>query len=94
MLHSDIRNVKESRKHFEKISDDMDGALVKNAQSLRSRPQDSQDANNVLLHMKSCFSHTALDYVFSVRPLTHFYCHFVHLLLALIARDHCRLVRL
>ena len=44
----------------------MDNALVKNAQALRSRPQDCQDTTNGLLHMKSCFSHTALDYVYSV----------------------------
>ena len=64
---SDIKKVKETKRHFEKISDDMDNALVKNAQAQRSRPQDCEDANNVLTAMRSCFGHTSLDYVYQVR---------------------------
>ena len=37
-----------------------------NWQATKSRPQDCEDANNVLTAMRSCFGHTALDYVFQV----------------------------
>ena len=66
LCFSDIRQVKESRKHFEKISDDMDQALVKNSQAPRTRPQEWEESLNVLQAQKSCFCHTSLDYVFQV----------------------------
>ena len=69
--HSDIRKVKETRKHFEKISDDMDNALIKNAQAPRSRSQECDDATNVLMAMRSCFGHTSLDYVFQVNSTNY-----------------------
>jgi len=63
---SDVRHLKETRRHFEKISADMDSALVRNAQAARSKVQDCDDAHNYLTAMTSGFYHTALDYVFQV----------------------------
>lgn len=63
---SDIRKTKDTRKHFEKISDDLDNALARNSQAPRNKPQECEEAFNVLTAMKSCFAHTALDYVFQV----------------------------
>jgi len=63
---SDVRRVKETRRHFEKMSADMDSALVRNAQAARSKVQDCDDAHNYLTAMTSGFYHTALDYVFQV----------------------------
>ena len=63
---SDIRHLKETRRHFEKISADMDSALVRNAQAARSKVQECDDAHNYLTAMTSGFYHTALDYVFQV----------------------------
>lgn len=63
---SDVRRVKETRRHFEKMSADMDSALVRNAQAARSKAQDCDDAHNYLTAMTSGFYHTALDYVFQV----------------------------
>lgn len=65
-LFSDIRRLKETRRHFEKISADMDSALVRNAQAPRSKVQECDDAHNYLTAMTSGFYHTALDYVFQV----------------------------
>ena len=61
--------MKETRKHFEKISDDMDNAHTKNSQAPKSKPQECEDANNVLMAMNSAFSHTSLDYVFHINIL-------------------------
>jgi len=63
---SDIRHLKETRRHFDKISTDMDSALVRNAQAARSKAQECDDAHNYLTAMTSGFYHTALDYVFQV----------------------------
>ena len=71
MFNSDIKKLKDTRKHFEKISDDMDNALNKNASAPRSKAQECEDANNVLTAMKSCFAHTSLDYVFQVKPVEY-----------------------
>jgi len=38
-IFSEIKKVKETRKHFEKISDDMDSACGRNSQAPRSKPQ-------------------------------------------------------
>ncbi|VVC92156.1 unnamed protein product [Leptidea sinapis] len=51
----DIRGVKESKHHFEKISNDLDIALIRN----------SQEVMNLLLATRSCFRHTALDHFLS-----------------------------
>jgi len=61
-----VRRLKETRRHFEKISADMDSALVRNAQAARSKVQECDDAHNYLTAMTSGFYHTTLDYVFQV----------------------------
>ncbi|RUS76306.1 hypothetical protein EGW08_015930 [Elysia chlorotica] len=74
MLSRDIRKVKDTKKLFEKISDDMDSALVRNSQTQRSKTQECEDANNALTAMRSCFAHTSLDSPpFNPRPA-----HFLH----------------
>jgi Arf-GAP with coiled-coil, ANK repeat and PH domain-containing protein len=64
-----VRNVKETRRHFEKMSTDMDNALVRNAQVARNKTQECDDSYNYLTAMTSGFYHTALDYVFQVSEL-------------------------
>ena len=66
---SDIKRVKETRKHFEKISDDMDNALLKNAQSPKSKPQEWEESSNVLTATRACFRHNLLDYVYQVKNI-------------------------
>ena len=63
---SEIKNIKETRKHFEKISDDMDSALNRNSQAQKTKPQECEDAFNLMMANKSCFAHTSLDYVYQV----------------------------
>ena len=67
MRFSDIRKMKDMRKQFEKISDDLDSALVRNSQAQRAKPQECKEALNDMTTMKRCFAHTSLDYVFEVQ---------------------------
>ncbi|KAL5013373.1 hypothetical protein ScPMuIL_007643 [Solemya velum] len=68
-IKKDIKKVKETKKHFEKISDDLDVALMRNATAQRSKVQECEEAKNVLVAMQSCFAHTSLDYVYHVNIL-------------------------
>ncbi|XP_070207244.1 arf-GAP with coiled-coil, ANK repeat and PH domain-containing protein 2-like isoform X2 [Littorina saxatilis] len=68
-IKKDIRKMKDMRKQFEKISDDLDAALVRNSQAQKTKPQECKEALNDLTTMKSCFAHTSLDYVFEVNVL-------------------------
>ncbi|XP_071109531.1 arf-GAP with coiled-coil, ANK repeat and PH domain-containing protein 2-like isoform X2 [Haliotis cracherodii] len=68
-IKNDIKKAKETKKHFEKISDDMDNALLRNAQALKSKPQECEESHNTLTAMRSCFAHTSLDYVFQINVL-------------------------
>lgn len=62
-IKNDIRQSKETRRHFEKMSDDLDNALFRNSAVPRSKPAECEDAHNVLIATRSCFQHLALDYV-------------------------------
>ncbi|CAL1530470.1 unnamed protein product [Lymnaea stagnalis] len=68
-IRIDIKKVKETKKLFEKISDDMDAAFIRNSQAAKSKPQECEEAHNTLTAMRSCFAHTSLDYVFQVNVL-------------------------
>ncbi|XP_003704249.1 centaurin beta 1A [Megachile rotundata] len=65
-IKSDIRRVKESRHYFEKISADLDIALNRNSQVPKSRPTEYEETSNILSATRSCFRHTALDYIHSL----------------------------
>ncbi|XP_077288273.1 centaurin beta 1A [Arctopsyche grandis] len=64
-----IKSVKESKHHFEKISNDLDAALLKNSQVSKNRPMDIEETDNLLTATRSCFRHTALDYVHALTML-------------------------
>lgn len=65
----DIKSARESRHYFEKISGDLDVALSRNSQASRSRPLETEEANNLLAATRACFRHTALDHVHCVTML-------------------------
>ena len=58
--------MKETKRVYDRISDDLDSALTKNAQAQKTKPSDIEEVNNVLTATRSAFGHTALDYVFQV----------------------------
>ncbi|XP_038061593.1 arf-GAP with coiled-coil, ANK repeat and PH domain-containing protein 2-like isoform X2 [Patiria miniata] len=68
-MKEDLKKVKETKRVYDRISDDLDNALHKNAQAPKAKPGggDNEEVNNVLTATRSAFGHTALDYVFQVK---------------------------
>ncbi|XP_076330186.1 arf-GAP with coiled-coil, ANK repeat and PH domain-containing protein 2-like isoform X3 [Tachypleus tridentatus] len=62
-IKTDIRKTKDCKRYFEKISDDFDNALIRYSQVPKSKPHESEEVGNLLTATRSCFQHTALDYV-------------------------------
>uniref|UniRef100_A0A4W3H9Z3 Arf-GAP with coiled-coil, ANK repeat and PH domain-containing protein n=1 Tax=Callorhinchus milii TaxID=7868 RepID=A0A4W3H9Z3_CALMI len=69
-IHSqDVRKFKETKKQFDKVREDMDLALVKNAQATRSKTHEVEEATGMLTMTRKCFRHLALDYVLQINVL-------------------------
>uniref|UniRef100_A0AAY4A342 Arf-GAP with coiled-coil, ANK repeat and PH domain-containing protein n=1 Tax=Denticeps clupeoides TaxID=299321 RepID=A0AAY4A342_9TELE len=62
----DLRKFKETKKHFDKVSEEKEVALVKNAQVPRSKQHEVEEATSILTTTRKCFRHIALDYVLQV----------------------------
>lgn len=62
----DIRKFKDAKKQFEKVSEEKENALVKNAQVQRNKQHEVEEATNILTATRKCFRHIALDYVLQV----------------------------
>ncbi|KAF5307083.1 hypothetical protein FQR65_LT07142 [Abscondita terminalis] len=65
-IKNDIKHVKDSKTHFEKISVENDNVLVRNSQTPKSRLNEVEEVQNLLVATRSCFRHQALDYVSSL----------------------------
>ncbi len=65
-IRDDIYKVKETKRHFDKISDDLDNTLIRHSQTPKNKPHECEEANNILTATRSCFQHLALDYVTQV----------------------------
>ncbi len=63
---SDVRKFKDTKKHFDKVREDLEIAQVKNAQAPRSKPHEVEEATSTLNFTRKCFRHLALDYVLQV----------------------------
>ncbi len=63
----DVRKFKETKKHFDRVREDMEIAQVKNAQAPRNKPHEVEEATGTLSITRKCFRHLALDYVLQVR---------------------------
>lgn len=62
-VKTDIKAVKEYKHVFAKVSENLDAALVKNAQTNKNRLAEVTESANVLSMAKSNFRLSALDYV-------------------------------
>lgn len=62
-VKTDIKEVKDYKHLFSKVSETLDVALTRNAQVNKNRLTEVTEAANVLAATTSCFRHTALDYV-------------------------------
>uniref|UniRef100_A0A3Q3X3J7 Arf-GAP with coiled-coil, ANK repeat and PH domain-containing protein n=1 Tax=Mola mola TaxID=94237 RepID=A0A3Q3X3J7_MOLML len=68
-VKEDVRKFKETKKHFDKVREDMEIAQVKNAQAPRNKPHEVEEATGTLSITRKCFRHLALDYVLQVNVL-------------------------
>uniref|UniRef100_A0A8D3D9L4 Arf-GAP with coiled-coil, ANK repeat and PH domain-containing protein n=1 Tax=Scophthalmus maximus TaxID=52904 RepID=A0A8D3D9L4_SCOMX len=69
-VKEDVRKFKETKKHFDRVREDMEIAQVKNAQAPRNKPHEVEEATGTLSITRKCFRHLALDYVLQVRDTT------------------------
>uniref|UniRef100_A0A7M4F3K1 Arf-GAP with coiled-coil, ANK repeat and PH domain-containing protein n=1 Tax=Crocodylus porosus TaxID=8502 RepID=A0A7M4F3K1_CROPO len=65
----DIKKFKDAKKQFEKVSEEKENALVKNAQVQRNKQHEVEEATNILTATRKCFRHIALDYVLQMNVL-------------------------
>lgn len=63
---SDLRKFKEAKKQFDKVSEEKEAALIKNAQAPRNKQHEVEEATNILTATRKCFRHIVLDYVLQV----------------------------
>uniref|UniRef100_A0A8C4RSL3 Arf-GAP with coiled-coil, ANK repeat and PH domain-containing protein n=1 Tax=Erpetoichthys calabaricus TaxID=27687 RepID=A0A8C4RSL3_ERPCA len=68
-LYRDLRKFKDAKKQFDKVSEEKETALVKNAQAPRNKQHEVEEATSVLTATRKCFRHIALDYVLQINVL-------------------------
>ena len=68
-LKDEVKQMKDTRGYFNKISTDLDSALAKNAAASKGKQNEIEDAANLLTATKSCFRYTTLDYVYQISML-------------------------
>uniref|UniRef100_A0A8C1WCC8 Arf-GAP with coiled-coil, ANK repeat and PH domain-containing protein n=1 Tax=Cyprinus carpio TaxID=7962 RepID=A0A8C1WCC8_CYPCA len=68
-IHVDVRKFKDTKKHFDKVREDLEIAQVKNAQAPRNKPHEVEEATSTLNFNRKCFRHLALDYVLQINVL-------------------------
>uniref|UniRef100_A0A3P8W9K0 Arf-GAP with coiled-coil, ANK repeat and PH domain-containing protein n=1 Tax=Cynoglossus semilaevis TaxID=244447 RepID=A0A3P8W9K0_CYNSE len=66
---NDLRKFKEAKKQFDKVSEEKEGALIKNAQAPRNKQHEVEEATNILTATRKCFRHIVLDYVLQINVL-------------------------
>uniref|UniRef100_A0A8C7ZFA3 Arf-GAP with coiled-coil, ANK repeat and PH domain-containing protein n=1 Tax=Oryzias sinensis TaxID=183150 RepID=A0A8C7ZFA3_9TELE len=65
----DVRKFKETKKHFDRVREDLEIAQVKNAQAPKNKPHEVEEATGTLAITRKCFRHLALDYVLQINVL-------------------------
>ncbi|XP_036083233.1 arf-GAP with coiled-coil, ANK repeat and PH domain-containing protein 3 isoform X1 [Rousettus aegyptiacus] len=68
-VKEDVRKFKETKKQFDKVREDLELSLVRNAQAPRHRPHEVEEATGALTVTRKCFRHLALDYVLQINVL-------------------------
>uniref|UniRef100_A0A673YWN1 Arf-GAP with coiled-coil, ANK repeat and PH domain-containing protein n=1 Tax=Salmo trutta TaxID=8032 RepID=A0A673YWN1_SALTR len=68
----DLRKFKEAKKQFDKVSEEKEAALNKNAQAPRNKQHEVEEATNILTATRKCFRHIVLDYVLQVQTRDQF----------------------
>lgn len=68
-IKEDLKKFKDAKKQFDKVSEEKEVALVKNAQVPRNKQHEVEEATNILTTTRKCFRHIALDYVLQINVL-------------------------
>ncbi|XP_063298831.1 arf-GAP with coiled-coil, ANK repeat and PH domain-containing protein 2 isoform X2 [Pelobates fuscus] len=68
-VKEDLRKFKDAKKQFDKVSEEKENALAKNAQIPRTKQHEVEEATNILTATRKCFRHIALDYVLQINVL-------------------------
>uniref|UniRef100_A0A9J7ZZW2 Arf-GAP with coiled-coil, ANK repeat and PH domain-containing protein n=1 Tax=Cyprinus carpio carpio TaxID=630221 RepID=A0A9J7ZZW2_CYPCA len=68
-IREDLRKFKEAKKQFDKVSEEKEAALSKNAQVPRNKQHEVEEATNILIATRKCFRHIVLDYVLQINVL-------------------------
>uniref|UniRef100_A0A8C4GPV1 Arf-GAP with coiled-coil, ANK repeat and PH domain-containing protein n=1 Tax=Dicentrarchus labrax TaxID=13489 RepID=A0A8C4GPV1_DICLA len=68
-VKDDLRKFKEAKKQFDKVSEEKEAALIKNAQAPRNKQHEVEEATNILTATRKCFRHIVLDYVLQLSCL-------------------------
>lgn len=81
LFASDLRKFKEAKKQFDKVSEEKEAALIKNAQAPRNKQHEVEEATNILTATRKCFRHIVLDYVLQVGWDDMAFCFFLIILI-------------
>uniref|UniRef100_A0A668A0S1 Arf-GAP with coiled-coil, ANK repeat and PH domain-containing protein n=1 Tax=Myripristis murdjan TaxID=586833 RepID=A0A668A0S1_9TELE len=68
-VKEDVRRFKDVRKEFERSSESLEGALMRNAQVPRGKAHEVEEASNALLNARKSFRSEALDYVLEINVI-------------------------
>ncbi|XP_071839738.1 arf-GAP with coiled-coil, ANK repeat and PH domain-containing protein 2-like isoform X1 [Apostichopus japonicus] len=68
-VKKDIKRVKDTKKYFDKITEELDTALNKNAQIIKAKPQEAEESRKLVLATRSAFGVTAFDYSLQINEL-------------------------
>uniref|UniRef100_A0AAY4EWF0 Arf-GAP with coiled-coil, ANK repeat and PH domain-containing protein n=1 Tax=Denticeps clupeoides TaxID=299321 RepID=A0AAY4EWF0_9TELE len=68
-VKEDLRKFKEAKKQFDKVSEEKEAALIKNAQAPRNKQHEVEEATNSLIATRKFFRHIVLDYVLQINVL-------------------------
>uniref|UniRef100_A0AAY4CWT6 Arf-GAP with coiled-coil, ANK repeat and PH domain-containing protein n=1 Tax=Denticeps clupeoides TaxID=299321 RepID=A0AAY4CWT6_9TELE len=74
-VKDDVRKFKDTKKHFDRVREDLEIAQVKNAQAPRNKLHEVEEATSTLNITRKCYRHLALDYVLQVN--TNFLLHHI-----------------
>lgn len=69
MYFRDIKASKESKHVFEKTASELDAALLRNSQVLKSRSHEADELLSLVASARSSFRHAALDHVHCITKL-------------------------
>ncbi|KAG8445112.1 hypothetical protein GDO86_010035 [Hymenochirus boettgeri] len=68
-VKEDLKKFKDAKKQFDKVSEEKENALVKNAQVQKAKQHEVEEATHILEATRKCFRHVALDYVLQINVL-------------------------